>query len=194
MVDPIIIALIGLLFGTAYAAIKYYREYKKYKPFKKQYYNLLNPPKPLPRGEKTRAAREAYEVIRSNILLRDHFRCQECNYYKHLEVHHIIPKSKGGKDNPENLITLCQRCHAKKHGFASRTNRRGRKARRNRRKKFNRYIKRHVREIVADPHLNPISMEDIHPHTSDLTPEAVNRRKKLFEKWEHNELNQPRDN
>lgn len=27
------------------------------------------------------------------------------------EVQHIIPKKDGGSDHPENLITLCRRCH-----------------------------------------------------------------------------------
>lgn len=31
------------------------------------------------------------------------------------EVHHIQPVSMGGKDNPENLITLCHDCHIKRH-------------------------------------------------------------------------------
>lgn len=30
---------------------------------------------------------------------------------RHLTVHHIIPRSEGGKENKTNLITLCTRCH-----------------------------------------------------------------------------------
>ncbi len=28
-----------------------------------------------------------------------------------IEVQHIIPKSKGGSNHPENLITICRKCH-----------------------------------------------------------------------------------
>jgi HNH endonuclease len=32
-----------------------------------------------------------------------------------IDVHHIIFKSQGGKDNIENLIGLCRECHDKAH-------------------------------------------------------------------------------
>lgn len=32
-----------------------------------------------------------------------------------LEVHHILPVSKGGGDEQKNLITLCKKCHKKRH-------------------------------------------------------------------------------
>lgn len=32
-----------------------------------------------------------------------------------LIAHHIIPKSKGGKDNLLNTITLCEKCHQITH-------------------------------------------------------------------------------
>jgi len=36
-----------------------------------------------------------------------------------LEVHHIIPRCKGGTDHPYNLITLCEKCHnhTKSNGY-----------------------------------------------------------------------------
>lgn len=33
------------------------------------------------------------------------------------EKHHIIPKSKGGKNNKENLINICVKCHRKLHNI-----------------------------------------------------------------------------
>jgi hypothetical protein len=33
-------------------------------------------------------------------------------------------------------------------------------------------------------------MEDIHPRQEDLSPDAVARRKRLYAKWQENELNQ----
>jgi len=47
------------------------------------------------------------------ILKRDRFRCQVpgCNCRRNLHVHHIIWRSKGGTDEPSNLIVLCAKCH-----------------------------------------------------------------------------------
>ena len=35
----------------------------------------------------------------------------ECKHGLNLEVHHIVPKARGGKDEFENYIVLCYRCH-----------------------------------------------------------------------------------
>ena len=32
-----------------------------------------------------------------------------------LDIHHIVPVSQGGGDEPSNLITLCRECHKKRH-------------------------------------------------------------------------------
>ncbi|MHC9544971.1 MAG: HNH endonuclease [Vulcanimicrobiota bacterium] len=47
------------------------------------------------------------------ILKRDRFRCQVpgCNCRRNLHIHHIIWRSKGGTDDPANLIVLCAGCH-----------------------------------------------------------------------------------
>jgi hypothetical protein len=47
------------------------------------------------------------------ILKRDRFRCQVpgCNCRRNLHIHHIIPRSHGGSDEPANLIVLCEKCH-----------------------------------------------------------------------------------
>ena len=42
-------------------------------------------------------------------------RCEECSSTSELEWHHIIPFSKGGTDEPENLKVLCQLCHKLYH-------------------------------------------------------------------------------
>ena len=44
---------------------------------------------------------------------RDNKKCVHCgetDWHK-LEIHHIIPLSAGGNSMPENLKTLCVRCH-----------------------------------------------------------------------------------
>jgi len=52
--------------------------------------------------------------IRFEIFKRDNFTCQYCGRKApnvELQIDHIIPKSKGGKDIPENLITACWDCN-----------------------------------------------------------------------------------
>lgn len=50
---------------------------------------------------------------RDAVLARDRHRCQApgCRHIHHLEVHHILPRSKGGTNRMDNLITLCSGCH-----------------------------------------------------------------------------------
>jgi len=173
------------------ATLKYRKRAKKYKHLYEETQKPKLPTRPhmSEKAIQKRMDLQHYLKIRSQVLLRDNFRCQKCNYYKHLEVHHIIPRSKGGSDDPKNLITLCQRCHARKHGFKNRENKRKRHSKRNRRKKFKRYLNKH--KDTARETLIPIqSMEDIHPHQEDHSPDVEARRRKLYEKWQQNELNQ----
>lgn len=50
---------------------------------------------------------------RSDILSRDDHMCQMCESEEDLEVHHIIPVSRGGTKKDSNLCTLCVDCHIK---------------------------------------------------------------------------------
>ena len=47
------------------------------------------------------------------VQARDRNQCRTpgCGHTKFLEVHHIKPRAAGGKNRPENLITLCSACH-----------------------------------------------------------------------------------
>jgi len=71
--------------------------------------------------------------LKGAILRRDAYTCQDCGEvfgrtrrkvfdhslrdgrggirWESLEVHHIIPRSRGGSDHPANLKTLCPKCH-----------------------------------------------------------------------------------
>ena len=53
--------------------------------------------------------------LRFKVLKRDGFRCQYCGRSAKdgavLEVDHIIPKSKGGTNDMDNLITACRECN-----------------------------------------------------------------------------------
>ena len=58
-----------------------------------------------------------WQQLRISILERDSFTCQEEDGYCSgpLQIHHIIELSKGGSNNPSNLITLCKYHHSMKH-------------------------------------------------------------------------------
>ena len=43
-------------------------------------------------------------------------KCSICSKKtEHLELHHIIPKSRGGSDDVSNLVKLCSGCHGLAH-------------------------------------------------------------------------------
>jgi 5-methylcytosine-specific restriction endonuclease McrA len=54
-------------------------------------------------------------LSRKNILRRDLYHCQYCGRTDGaLTIDHVIPKSKGGDDSWENLLTACITCNNKK--------------------------------------------------------------------------------
>ena len=53
-------------------------------------------------------------LSRENIFKRDEHICAYCSSKHNLTVDHIFPKSKGGKNSWENLITCCFDCNCKK--------------------------------------------------------------------------------
>jgi len=55
--------------------------------------------------------------VRREVLARDRHRCQApgCGRTRFLEVHHIVPRSRGGSNRAENLVTLCAACHRLRH-------------------------------------------------------------------------------
>jgi len=65
------------------------------------------------------------ENIKLYVRKRDNYTCQKCN--KHIEdlkkkniqlqVHHIKPRSQGGTNVPNNLVTLCEHCHKQVHEY-----------------------------------------------------------------------------
>ncbi|MFX1533877.1 MAG: RNA-guided endonuclease IscB [Promethearchaeota archaeon] len=62
--------------------------------------------------------RYGYENIKSYVRARDKHTCQLCkgkSKDKRLECHHLVPRTDGGTDIPDNLITLCKSCHTQVH-------------------------------------------------------------------------------
>ena len=62
------------------------------------------------------------ESLRNEIRKRDGFRCRVCGKTaaengRELDVHHIVPRRNGGLHVADNLLTVCQACHARLDGF-----------------------------------------------------------------------------
>jgi len=64
--------------------------------------------------------RNSWKKTRENVLERDGRECKFCGvsneqhkaeYDRELSAHHIIPKSDGGSDTEDNLVTVCSSCH-----------------------------------------------------------------------------------
>ena len=53
---------------------------------------------------------------RFNVFLRDKFACQYCGDKDDLTFDHLLPKSKGGLTDWENVVTACSTCNVKKGG------------------------------------------------------------------------------
>jgi ATP-dependent DNA helicase RecQ len=56
--------------------------------------------------------------VRESVLLRDDHRCVQCGIWcrdADADVHHLLPRSAGGSDEPSNLVTLCDGCHTAHH-------------------------------------------------------------------------------
>ena len=53
-------------------------------------------------------------LSRRNVMRRDHFKCQYCSSASHLTIDHVMPRSRGGGDSWENLVTACTHCNTRK--------------------------------------------------------------------------------
>lgn len=54
--------------------------------------------------------------VKAYVLHRDGYQCHKCKTKKgKMHVHHVVFRSNGGTDSPENLIVLCSDCHDKLH-------------------------------------------------------------------------------
>lgn len=53
-------------------------------------------------------------LSRQNIFKRDLSSCVYCGNRHDLTLDHVLPKSRGGKTNWENLVTACKKCNSKK--------------------------------------------------------------------------------
>lgn len=51
------------------------------------------------------------KVVKVYVLFRDNWHCRYCNRGDTLDPHHVIFRSQGGSNAPNNLLTLCRKCH-----------------------------------------------------------------------------------
>jgi len=51
---------------------------------------------------------------RNRIYKRDNYSCVYCGSPRELTLDHVVPKSRGGKNDWNNLVTSCQKCNLKK--------------------------------------------------------------------------------
>ncbi|MBI4300272.1 MAG: HNH endonuclease [Chloroflexi bacterium] len=69
-----------------------------------------------PPGEPAYPYPPNWSEVSQNIRKRDRYRCTQCGASDvELHVHHIVPLSQGGSNDPDNLITLCDYCHKEIH-------------------------------------------------------------------------------
>lgn len=62
--------------------------------------------------------RAEFQGKRAQLMLalidRDGYGCKQCGTQDDLTIDHIVPVSKGGSDDPDNLQLLCQNCNSQK--------------------------------------------------------------------------------
>jgi 5-methylcytosine-specific restriction endonuclease McrA len=64
-----------------------------------------------------RTPRTLVRLSRRNLMLRDDFQCQYCGRrppLRDLNIDHIVPRSRGGADSWDNLVTACRSCNLRK--------------------------------------------------------------------------------
>jgi hypothetical protein len=68
---------------------------------------------PAPRSDVYRKATIGAS-LRKAVFERDMYRCKHCSTHLDLSIDHIVPESKGGASDIDNLQTLCRPCNSRK--------------------------------------------------------------------------------
>lgn len=69
------------------------------------------------RERRVAKVRRAIRFSRTNVYLRDRYRCQYCGdkfAARDLSYDHVVPRSNGGKTVWENIVTACKSCNCLK--------------------------------------------------------------------------------
>jgi len=78
---------------------------------------VLRAPRVLHVRRYERVRRPSLRLTRRNVMLRDAHQCQYCTTrppLRELNIDHVMPRSRGGSDTWENLVTACRRCNLTK--------------------------------------------------------------------------------
>lgn len=67
-----------------------------------------------PSGVRKYAVNRPFISKREIIFARDGNKCIRCGSVEYLTLDHIIPKSRGGSNDDDNLQTLCRKCNGRK--------------------------------------------------------------------------------
>ena len=97
-------------YGLSRSTLKTTHDTTSYPTYRKLLKNVGWLSNPKTRG---RLYPSNWDKIRRWVLTRDNFRCKVCGL--RLEVHHLIPVAKGGSHSPNNLVTVCSKCHKRIH-------------------------------------------------------------------------------
>ena len=77
----------------------------------------LRVPRVLHLHEYERTPDHVVRLTRRNLLLRDDYQCQYCGArpgVRGLNVDHVVPRSRGGRDTWDNLVISCHTCNLRK--------------------------------------------------------------------------------
>lgn len=80
-------------------------------------------PQPKPKHKRrvpTQKQRNAFsQTVRAQIRSRDGEICNECLSKKATQIHHVCPRSRGGRGVATNGLPLCHECHRSIHDNAT---------------------------------------------------------------------------
>ncbi len=72
------------------------------------------PSTPDPYRQRRGLSETEWKRLRQTIFERDGYECNYCGATEDLAVDHVVPLSKGGTNDPENLTPACKPCNSSK--------------------------------------------------------------------------------
>ncbi len=60
---------------------------------------------------------DEYRKLVEFVMERDGYKCRVCGSRQNLQGHHVVFRSHGGQDTPQNLLTTCLDCHESIHKY-----------------------------------------------------------------------------
>ena len=64
-----------------------------------------------PKQPRLRLSQKKWRELKEYVYWRDGF-CLNCGRYDDATAAHVVRRSQGGHDSPDNVIRLCSQCHA----------------------------------------------------------------------------------